>query len=636
MVTKTISHFSLSLQRAFRPLALIALALPLAGCGGGSSLIGGSSRITNNSSTPVGAAAQTLQLGPLTTRTAGVVPPPVTEGSSGAVTTGLAGTITEMDLNLTSPKIYFSRSSDGVHADLYTMNPDGTQVTKAVSIGGMQGGFAIARDNSKIAYATQVTRNNVTTQDIYVANPDGSQVTNLTNGAGTNSYPSFSPDGSKLIFRRQTTTVANGTSTTTTDLYTIHTDGTQLTNLTNNDGTGGDTYPSFSPDGTKIVYVRPVRSGSPTAIYTINATGSNRSLLLSGGSHNLDAPAWSPDGARIVFIDTNPAVAGTSNVCCMDSDGLNPTTIEKSGHDNQPSFSPDGKRVAYVINNNGISQLAAIDLDGSHPAQLSNGSYDTLPRWGSGTSFRTLIGSTPSGPAAFGTTAAGFFYSQQDNPSAIPCLATFTAATSTTSQITALTGGNTGLPLMAFGLQADQITSLKFINHLTSLTGPLSPVSVGLPNNVNNALVTFNGATGQLSSVLSFFTTGTAQITPQPGVTAGSPLAVFNIQANPIATVNYANINQQVGTIQPVPVVISPTTTNILVTFSGSTGLLTSLLPYTITRAAAAPRPTFANGACVLHGHFTAVFDAQGNNRASQGATEVRLDANTGSLLSAQ
>src|SRR5205814_1965909 len=122
---------------------------------------------------------------------------PVTQGSSSAVTTGIAGTITGMNLNLTGPRIYFSRSADGSHADLYTMNPDGTQVAKALTINGIQGGFALSRDSSKIAYATQVTRNGVNTQDIYVANVDGSQVTNLTNGVGINGSPSFSPDGNK-------------------------------------------------------------------------------------------------------------------------------------------------------------------------------------------------------------------------------------------------------------------------------------------------------------------------------------------------------------------------------------------------------------------------------------------------------
>jgi Tol biopolymer transport system component len=74
------------------------------------------------------------------------------------------------------------------------------------------------------------------------------------------------------------------------DIYVVNADGTGLRRLTQ----GMD--PSWSPDGTQVVFARWTE---PWGIYAINADGSNERLLF--GSNVARAPVWSPDGGQIAF-----------------------------------------------------------------------------------------------------------------------------------------------------------------------------------------------------------------------------------------------------------------------------------------------------------------------------------------------
>ena len=74
------------------------------------------------------------------------------------------------------------------------------------------------------------------------------------------------------------------------DIYVVNADGTGLRRLTQ----GMD--PSWSPDGTQVVFARWTE---PWGIYAINADGSNERLLFS--SSVARSPVFSPDGSQIAF-----------------------------------------------------------------------------------------------------------------------------------------------------------------------------------------------------------------------------------------------------------------------------------------------------------------------------------------------
>ena len=73
----------------------------------------------------------------------------------------------------------------------------------------------------------------------------GANPTRLTNDVEAENYPSWSPDGKRLVYQRD----LDGSA-----IYVINADGTGQQRLSPTPGL--DVTPSWSPDGSSIVYVR--------------------------------------------------------------------------------------------------------------------------------------------------------------------------------------------------------------------------------------------------------------------------------------------------------------------------------------------------------------------------------------------
>src|SRR5205807_2999907 len=131
--------------------------------------------------------------------------------------------------------------------------------------------------------------------EIYVMNADGSGQTRLTNNSFRDDYPTWSPDGKKIAFLRESGGVSS--------INLMDADGTNQKELTRITLSSNYPYPyerfslSWSPDGAKIAFQ------DSTDIFTINVDGSNRVNLTAGQFINTE-PAWSPDGSRIAFART--------------------------------------------------------------------------------------------------------------------------------------------------------------------------------------------------------------------------------------------------------------------------------------------------------------------------------------------
>jgi Tol biopolymer transport system component len=76
------------------------------------------------------------------------------------------------------------------------------------------------------------------------------------------------------------------------EIYTIHSDGSNLRQLTDN--SGYDNFPAWSPDGSQIVYLHEFE------LYIMNADGSDSKQLPNTFGARL--PQWSPDSQWIVFV----------------------------------------------------------------------------------------------------------------------------------------------------------------------------------------------------------------------------------------------------------------------------------------------------------------------------------------------
>lgn len=162
------------------------------------------------------------------------------------------------------------------------------------------------------------------------------------------------------------------------ELWTMESDGSSLTQLTDNGGFG-ELYdePTYSADGQKIVFSR--RGAFPGfAIWSMDADGTNQTQLTANPPFYTDGVAtWSPDGATIAFMSGRDDPSG--EIYVMSSDGSNVTRLTfSSGFDTQPAYSPDGTRIAFESSRDGDNDIYLMDTDGSNVIQLTGTSDAAL------------------------------------------------------------------------------------------------------------------------------------------------------------------------------------------------------------------------------------------------------------------
>jgi len=96
-----------------------------------------------------------------------------------------------------------------------------------------------------------------------------------------------------------------------------------------------DVEPSWSPDGTRIVFASDYKNSNQHDLWVMNADGTNRVKLTNNseptGTIN---PSWSPDSTMIAFVSRRD---GNSDIYVMNADGTNQTRLTYEGDNSQPS-----------------------------------------------------------------------------------------------------------------------------------------------------------------------------------------------------------------------------------------------------------------------------------------------------------
>ena len=219
------------------------------------------------------------------------------------------------------------------------------------------------------------------------ASHDAGPWINLLESANPRTPPRWSPDGAYLVFTKAFD-VFEG------DTYVVSADGSSLMMISARQGGGMevDYSPSFSPDGTRIVYStsrHPVE-GTGWRYFNIETSawdGSQRQQLTAGRGHD-SVPAWSPDGERIAFLKGGYRRNEDNGIYTMARDGTDqrlvmPFNLETPGSIRGPTWSPDGKKLAYVLltrqqrpnqNDRPVydrgEALYTVDVDGGDPTLI--------------------------------------------------------------------------------------------------------------------------------------------------------------------------------------------------------------------------------------------------------------------------
>jgi len=160
-------------------------------------------------------------------------------------------------------RVVFTSDRDG-DLDIYTMNPDGSDVRRLTDTPGYDGGPFFSPDGTKICYRANHPDDPQELADyrrllgeglirpgrleIYVMDADGSNQRRITDLGCASFAPFFHPSGEKIIFSSNYPDPRGREF----DLWMVDTDGGALEQITFSEGFDG--FPMFSPDGSLLVF----------------------------------------------------------------------------------------------------------------------------------------------------------------------------------------------------------------------------------------------------------------------------------------------------------------------------------------------------------------------------------------------
>jgi TolB protein len=216
--------------------------------------------------------------------------------------------------------------------------------------------------------------------DIYTMNRDGTNLKNVTNSSGYEEVcGAWSPDQKHILFYRQ--------YSISSDILTIDVDGKNEINITDifsstegNLNTIAET--PWSPDGTKFVF-QSDRDGD-FDIYIYDLTAKQTTKVTDTSTDEYKA-AWSPRGDKITY--TKIIKGQDYDIFILD---LSTSTLPAVGvnitnnpaYDTDATWSPDGNQLAFVSNRAGNAEIYIMDIDGNNIFKVTNTpDNERRPRW---------------------------------------------------------------------------------------------------------------------------------------------------------------------------------------------------------------------------------------------------------------
>jgi TolB protein len=228
---------------------------------------------------------------------------------------------------------------------------------------------SLAPDGQSVVYSAY--NGETDRHDIYELNLAANSVSALTFAFGDLNAPDISPDGTTIVFTRFDTDPEKPTT------WLMARDGTDLRQVT--DVRAWD--PSWSPDGSSILFASDVGDTSQLFIVNVDGTG----LRQVGNFSDLRGRSdWSIQN----LIVTYSGEPWEREIYIMNPDGSGQQQISPAGGNSQgPSFSPDGQWVAFTAYFDRYEvhgcEIYIMRVDGTDLRRLTDNEYcDYQPRWG--------------------------------------------------------------------------------------------------------------------------------------------------------------------------------------------------------------------------------------------------------------
>lgn len=224
--------------------------------------------------------------------------------------------------------------------------------------------------------------------EIFLIRPDGGGREQLTWNDVWDGQPHLSPDGRRIVFASARVTTPGGRPGQV-EIHVMDVDGSNTRQLTDGESDAG--HPRWSPDGTRVAFVRYDPVTFHGRILVMNADGSNVQPLITDSAASDVDPEWSPDGRKILFLSSRRSPREMSTMYVMDAAGTNVQMLAGDGACTGPvhgaRWSPEADRIAYSCAMPQDLAIYTIGANGtgvtriSQPDPQSGLNNDFFPAW---------------------------------------------------------------------------------------------------------------------------------------------------------------------------------------------------------------------------------------------------------------
>jgi Tol biopolymer transport system component len=263
--------------------------------------------------------------------------------------------------------VYFSSERGGELA-LWRIDARGGNAERRTQGPGHEYDPSISLDGSRLAYATELEPATLHIVDM-ISGGD-----RKVPGRRGDCQPAIAHDGSKVVF-------TSDRAGQTFELWIQPLDQGKpagpAQRLT--EDTAHASCPAFSPDGKWIAYHRVL--GEKRDICTIPAAG-GRPIMFTDDAAPDFQPSWSPDGTKLVFGSARGDAKGADVWIAPVSEGKPAGPAVRITNDTMfaiaPAWSPDGARIAYLAE----TDVWIVPADGSRPGRkITSGAGAQTVRW---------------------------------------------------------------------------------------------------------------------------------------------------------------------------------------------------------------------------------------------------------------
>lgn len=261
---------------------------------------------------------------------------------------------------------------DGTRS-IWIMRADAGEETSVPLLRGLGRTFdpAWSPDGSTLVFISDVDGHD----NVHSLHVETGTITRLTPNDADHRYPAVSPDGTSIVYLR-------ARWPRPPQIWMMDTDGGTAHEW--HAGPGLKVRPTFRPDGGVIT--AQLNRPHPGIHSFVVADGPNGPPTdLSRGRDQDTYPSWSPDGTRLAFAKTErrslDAGVTSKQIWIMDADGSDPRPLVTFADARHPVWSADGEWVAFDADTPEGRHVHLVRPDGSDLRRVTARGDNHTPAW---------------------------------------------------------------------------------------------------------------------------------------------------------------------------------------------------------------------------------------------------------------